>query len=104
MTYIRAESAQVDAWERVGNKGWNWDSLWPYYLKSERFETPTEAQRAAGGSYNDSYHGRKGPVNVAYQYGPHNGSFASSVNQTWQQLGVPLNEDVNGGSLRGFFV
>ncbi|KAL4739350.1 hypothetical protein BDV11DRAFT_215274 [Aspergillus similis] len=104
MTYIRAEYAQIDAWERVGNEGWNWDNLWPYHLKSEQFEVPTEAQLAAGASYIDSYHGRKGPVNVAYQYGLHNGSFASLVNQMWQQFGVPLNEDVNGGSLRGFFV
>ncbi|KAL4813316.1 hypothetical protein BDW67DRAFT_192934 [Aspergillus spinulosporus] len=104
MTYIRAEKAQINAWERVGNEGWNWDSLWPYHLKSEQFETPTEAQLAAGASYVDSYHGRKGPVNVAYQYGLHNGSFASLVNQTWQKFGVSLNEDVNGGSLRGFFV
>ncbi|KAL3435059.1 hypothetical protein BDV09DRAFT_195233 [Aspergillus tetrazonus] len=66
--------------------------------------TINEAQRAAGASYVDSYHGRKGPVNVAYQHGLCNGSFASLVKQTWQQFGVPLNEDVNGGSLRGFFV
>ncbi|KAL4760955.1 GMC family oxidoreductase [Aspergillus foveolatus] len=61
MAYIRAESAQIDARERVGNEGWNCDSLWPYHLKSERFETPTEVQLAAGASYVDSYHGRKGP-------------------------------------------
>jgi choline dehydrogenase len=104
MTYIGAESAQIDAWEPVGNEGWNWDSLWPYHLKSERFEAPTEAQLAAGASYVDSYHGRKGPVNVAYQYGLHNGSFASLVYRTWQQFGVPLNGVVNGATMRGFFV
>ncbi|KAL2869391.1 GMC family oxidoreductase [Aspergillus lucknowensis] len=104
MTYIRAEDAQIDAWERVGNDGWNWENLWPYHLKSEHFETPTQAQLAAGASYEDVYHGRNGPLSVAYQYGLHNGSFASLVNETWQQFGIPLNEDVNGGSLRGFFV
>ncbi|KAL5332470.1 hypothetical protein BJX70DRAFT_130147 [Aspergillus crustosus] len=104
MTYIRAESTQIDAWETVGNRGWNWASLWPYHLKSEHFETPTQAQLEAGASYVESYHGRTGPVKVAYQYGLHNGSFAAHVNQTWQTLGMPFNSDVSGGNLRGFFV
>ncbi|KAL4876305.1 hypothetical protein BJY04DRAFT_210719 [Aspergillus karnatakaensis] len=104
MTYIRAEAAQIDAWETIRNAGWNWSTLWPYHLKSETFSTPTIAQLAAGASYIDSYHGRNGPLNVAYQYGLHNGTFASLVNETWQNLGMPFNQDASGGSLRGFFV
>jgi choline dehydrogenase-like flavoprotein len=65
MTYIRAEDAQIDAWQRVGNAGWNWSSLWPYHLKCEQFEPPTLAQLAAGASYAESYHSQTGPVNVA---------------------------------------
>ncbi|KAL4871190.1 hypothetical protein BDV12DRAFT_194553 [Aspergillus spectabilis] len=103
MTYIRAEDAQIDAWERVGNTGWNWTSLWPYHLKSEQFGSPSQAQLAVGASYMESYHGRTGPVNVAYQYGLHNGSFASLVNHAWQNLGMSFNPDVSGGNLRGFF-
>lgn len=107
MTYIRAEKAQLDAWETLGNRDWTWDTLWPYHLKSEEFETPTPAQVfSAGASYLNAYHGRDGPVNVAYQYGLQNGSFVCLVNSTWQNLveGVDWNPDVNGGSLRGFFV
>ncbi|KAL4806565.1 hypothetical protein BDV18DRAFT_159737 [Aspergillus unguis] len=104
MTYIRPAKQQLDAWETLGNPGWNWGNLWPYHLKSEIFSPPTHAQVAAGASYIDSYHGRTGPVNVAYQYGLQNGSFAAVVNETWRNLDVPLNEDVNGGDLRGFFV
>ncbi|KAL2810791.1 hypothetical protein BDW59DRAFT_177116 [Aspergillus cavernicola] len=33
-----------------------------------------------------------------------NALFASLVNQTWQQFGVPFNPDISGGNLRGFFV
>ncbi|KAL4970547.1 GMC family oxidoreductase [Aspergillus stella-maris] len=104
MTYIRPAKAQLDAWEILGNEGWNWNSLWPYHLSSEDFTPPTEAQIAAGASKDLSYHGYTGPVHVAYQYGLHNGSFASLVNETWKNLGVEFNEDVNGGDLRGFFV
>jgi choline dehydrogenase len=104
MTYIRAEKAQIDAWETLGNKGWSWGSLWPYHLKSERYETPTKAQMDAGASYVDAYHGRDGPLNVAYQYGLQNGSFASLAKQTWETFGMPFNKDVNGGNVRGFSV
>ncbi|RDW89984.1 GMC family oxidoreductase [Aspergillus mulundensis] len=104
MTYIRAEASQIDAWETAGNENWTWASLWPYHLKSESFSPPTPAQTAAGASFIDSYHGDSGPVQVSYQYGLQNGSFASRVKQTWQNLDVPFNPDVNGGVLRGFFV
>ncbi|KAL2837572.1 glucose-methanol-choline oxidoreductase [Aspergillus pseudoustus] len=107
MTYIRPSSTQITAWATsLGNDGWTWDNLWPYFLKSESFTTPTKAQLTSGGaSYIDAYHGRRGPVNVAYQYALQNGSFAAIVNATWQKaLGIPFNPDVNGGELRGFFV
>ncbi|KAL4937313.1 hypothetical protein BDV06DRAFT_215985 [Aspergillus oleicola] len=104
MTFIRPATAQLDAWEILGNKGWTWNALWPYHLSSESFTPPDSAQIAAGASYNPSYHGYTGPVHVAYQYGLHNGSFVSLVNETWKNLGVDFNKDVNGGDLRGFFV
>ncbi|KAL4914900.1 hypothetical protein BDW62DRAFT_219745 [Aspergillus aurantiobrunneus] len=104
MTYIRPEKAQLNAWETLGNGGWTWDTLWPYHLKGEQFLPPTRAQVAAGASYIDAYHGCSGPVSVGYQYGLQNGSFATTVNETWRAFGVPLNLDVNGGHLRGFFV
>ncbi|KAJ0420560.1 hypothetical protein BJY00DRAFT_284080 [Aspergillus carlsbadensis] len=106
MTYIRPESSQIDAWATsLKSPGWSWLNLWPYYLKSESFTPPTNAQITAGGaSYNPAYHGHTGPVNVGYQYGLLNGTLASLANETWQALGVPFNRDPNGGDLRGFFV
>jgi choline dehydrogenase-like flavoprotein len=44
MTYIRAQKAQIDAWEAIGNPGWNWDALLPYYKKAEGFILPISAQ------------------------------------------------------------
>ncbi|KAL3444719.1 GMC oxidoreductase [Aspergillus insuetus] len=106
MTYIRPQATQIDAWcASLQNPGWDWESLWPYYLKSESFTAPSPAQMTAGGaSYNPAYHGHNGPVNVGYQYGLLNGTFVSLVNDTWNALGVPFNADPNGGGLRGFFV
>ena len=105
MTYIRAEKAQIDAWELVGNEGWNWESLYPYYLKSEHFDNATEHQLSIdGASFVGKYHGLEGPLHVGYPIELNNGSFHTTVNATVQALGIPFNPDVNGGHVRGFTV
>jgi choline dehydrogenase len=104
MTYIRSQKREIDTWEALGNKGWNWDSLYPYYLKSERFQIPTKAQAVAGASYVKEYHGWKGPMKVGYPYRLLNGSFPSLVRETWKRLGMFQNPDANGGDLHGFSV
>jgi choline dehydrogenase len=62
MTYIRAQKAQIDAWEPIGNPGWNWDALLPYYKKVEGSILPTSAQDDDGHSYDLVQHGDAGPL------------------------------------------
>ncbi|RAL05397.1 GMC family oxidoreductase [Aspergillus ibericus CBS 121593] len=104
LTYIRAQNAHIDAWETLGNEGWNWSTLFPYYRKSEAFQIPTPAQTDAGASYIPDYHGYTGPVNVGYPLEMPNGSLASLVNITWRNLGYEFNPDPNGGYVDGFSV
>ncbi|KAF2029932.1 alcohol oxidase [Setomelanomma holmii] len=37
MTWDRTSVAELNAWEKLGNKGWNWKSLYPAMLKVETF-------------------------------------------------------------------
>lgn len=104
MTYIRAQKAQIDSWETIGNPGWNWESLLPYYKKSEHFDAPTIAQLAAGASYEAANHGVDGPLIVGYPSQMQNGSLHSQVQQSWAALGMPRNIDPNGGAVRGFSI
>jgi len=62
MTYVRAEKAQIDAWEQIGNPGWTWDGLFPYYKKQEDFDYPTRAQLSAGASYVATDRGENGSI------------------------------------------
>lgn len=102
MTYLRAENVQIDAWEPLGNPGWNWASLYPYYKKSEHFIPPTPSQVANGAAYNPNFHGFDGHLAVGWQYAsPENGSITTVINETWVALGVPYSEDTNGGHMRG---
>jgi choline dehydrogenase len=102
MTYIRGDTAQFDAWEDLGNPGWNWATLFPYYKKSEKYTVPSDTQLAAGATFEYQYHGFDGHVHVGYPLALVNGSFAPMVIQTWEGLSLPHNPDLNSGDVRGF--
>lgn len=104
MSYTRAEDVQIDNWEAVGNKGWNWETLFQYYKKSEGFQVPTEEQIAQGADYNASYHGLNGPLKVGWPTSITNRSFFPVLQQTFEKLGVQYNPDANGGKMVGFTV
>jgi choline dehydrogenase-like flavoprotein len=104
MTYVRAEKSQIDSRGAIENQGWSWDELFPYYKKSEDFTIPTAKVLAAGGSYIPGYHGDSGPLKVGYYIDLLEGDFPKTVETTWQNIGIPHNQDVNGGHVRGFTV
>lgn len=102
MNYLRAQISQIDSWETLGNDGWNWTTLWPYYLKHENFEVPADWQIADGASYNPAYHGTDGPLKVGYVNGLSNSTIFESWNSTITASGIPYEADLNGGSMVGF--
>jgi choline dehydrogenase-like flavoprotein len=40
MLYDRAAAGDYDAWEALGNKGWGWEGMFPYFKKSTEFIEP----------------------------------------------------------------
>lgn len=42
MVFDRGAKADYDAWEELGNPGWGWDGLFPYFKKSATFTPPSE--------------------------------------------------------------
>ncbi|KAE9965739.1 hypothetical protein BLS_007428 [Venturia inaequalis] len=103
MTYMRAESSQIDVWRKVGNS-LSWDSLLHYYKKSERFEKPTEAQISTGASYLPGFHGTDGPLAVSWPTNMVGNNFSSVLNASFKAIGLPWNGDANRGYMRGFNV
>ena len=88
MIYIRGHKADYDGWAELGNEGWSYDDVLPYFKKSEH--------REAGA---DDYHGQGGPLNVAPVKSP------GSVNQMFldacAELQLPKNDDFNGETQEG---
>lgn len=101
MTYTRAQNVQIDSWGLVGNRDWNWQNLLPYYKKSEGFQVPTPDQVSHGADYYISYHGENGPLKVGWPTSVTNSEVLPVLDQTFTQLGVPYNRDVNGGYMVG---
>jgi choline dehydrogenase len=102
LNYIRADAAQIDAWEALGAVGWNWASLWPYYNRSERFVPPTAEQQARGATYREEFHGKKGEVEVGWLENLGDEEFYNAVKDTWALFDVQPRDDANGGILGGF--
>ncbi|KAF2725233.1 GMC oxidoreductase [Polychaeton citri CBS 116435] len=105
LSYARAQVAQIDAWEKLGNDGWNWDSLFPYYKKSESFQIPDAARAEAGHmTWVVEDHGLNGPLKTGWAYTQANTSVPVTLNTTLQNLGLEWNPDINSGYMNGFSV
>ncbi len=88
MIYIRGHRLDYDEWRDLGNAGWGYDGVLPYFKKSENNER-----------FVDEYHGSGGPLNVADQT-QHNQLTRAFVRSA-QQAGIPYTPDHNGAKQEG---
>ena len=89
MVYIRGQQQDYDDWRDLGNPGWGYQDLLPYFKKSETFSD--------GGN---QYRGDSGPLyvnNVSDQYHPLCQTFFTAA----QQHGIGYNPDFNGETQEG---
>lgn len=66
--WIPPSAAVVDAWESMGNPGWNWSTLAPYYRKSHTLILPDPEISAHLGLrwVDEQVKGKNGPVQVSF--------------------------------------
>ena len=86
--YVRGQSKDFDHWAELGNQGWSYKEVLPYFIKSE--------DRSTG---KDSYHGVGGPQHVSDVLERH--PLCDLFVQGAQDLGVRVNPDYNGESQEG---
>jgi choline dehydrogenase len=99
--YIRGHPTQYDAWEELGNAGWNWDSLFSYGKQLEHLVVPNAAQAAAGAKYVAQDHGFKGPLTISFPFDMSNSSFYAKITKTFKSLGLGAINDVDGPDPHG---
>ncbi len=88
MIYTRGHRADYDRWAALGNPGWSYADVLPYFLKSENNET-----------IHDSFHGRGGPLNVADSRTDN--PFPKRFLDAARQAQLPITADFNGARQEG---
>lgn len=88
MCYIRGVAGDYDDWAAQGANGWDWNSVLPYFRKSE-----------GNGRGADAFHGADGPLSVSdLRYtNPLSQAFIDAA----QQIGLAHNPDFNGAEQQG---
>ncbi len=88
LIYIRGQREDYDHWAALGNSGWSYDEVLPYFIKSER------NQRGP-----DAFHGANGPLSVSDIGDRHPliEAFIGGAND----IGVPRTDDFNGAAQEG---
>ncbi len=49
MIYMRGQKSDYDHWAALGNKGWSWDEVLPYFKRTEDYQHGADELHGAGG-------------------------------------------------------
>ena len=88
----RGSPLDYDEWEELGAKGWNWESVLPYFRK---LESDQDIQ--------DEYHGTDGPILIRRVPEAHWPGFTRAVADVLTESGLKRVEDQNGHFEDGWF-
>jgi choline dehydrogenase len=88
MAYVRGNPHDFDAWAALGNKGWSYNDVLPYFKKSEHHEV-----------FAEPFHNQKGPLHVSFAKCP--SPLTKNFVDACVECGIPYNEDYNGNTQFG---
>ena len=89
MAYVRGNRHDFDHWQALGNEGWSYADVLPYFKKAENRERGASAYRGVGG-----------PLNVVEL--PALNPLTEAFIAAGEELGWSRNDDSNGASQEGF--
>lgn len=88
LLYVRGQKEDYDRWAELGNNGWSYSEVLPYFKKSE------DQERGAS-----TYHGVNGPLKVSDLRLRR--PIAEYFIEGAKDIGIPYNEDYNGATQEG---
>ena len=91
MIYTRGHSSDYDHWRQLGNPGWSYDDVLPYFKRAENYE----------GDGDSEFHGKNGPLNVK-KSDRDDDILLDKFVEAGAQAGFPLTNDFNGKQQEGF--
>lgn len=97
MAVLYPSKALVDAWGALGNEGWSWEDLEPYYKKFRTIQPPSqEVKEALGLGYlDDDLTTVGGPIQVSYPV------FPDLMSKTWMDVFDTLGKRLFGSYMTG---
>ncbi|MCZ6503215.1 MAG: choline dehydrogenase [Gammaproteobacteria bacterium] len=91
LVYIRGNAWDYDHWGQLGNRGWSYESVLPYFKRAENFS----------GAGDGEYHGTDGPL-VVKKSDRRDDVLLDKFVEAGAQAGFPLTNDFNGRQQEGF--
>ena len=91
MIFVRGQAMDYDTWGQLGNRGWNYREVLPFFQKMESYDSGEE-----------EYRGRTGPLKVTEI--PEVEPLYQAILDAGQQAGLPFNPDYNGASQEGIAI
>lgn len=88
MIYMRGQKEDYDYWKSLGNDGWGFDDVLPYFKKAENNEV-----------FHNEWHGQGGPLNVSNSRSNH--PINEALLKACMQEGIPFIDDFNGPTQEG---
>src|SRR5215470_2666456 len=89
MAFVRGQAQDFDTWAQMGNRGWGYEEVLPYFKRMESYE----------GGGDDRYRGREGPLRVTDP--PPSEPIFQALIKAAAQVGIRHNPDYNGASQEG---
>ena len=86
--YVRGQARDFDTWAQLGNPGWSYDEVLPYFRRSEDRSSGADAFHGVGGPQHVSDINERHPICEAFIAGA-------------ESLGIPRNPDYNGAKQEG---
>jgi len=88
LIYVRGQPEDYDHWAALGNRGWGWNDVLPYFMRSEH--------NTRGAS---EFHGADGPLWSSDIEEKH--ELMEAIIRGANELGIPRNDDFNAGNQEG---
>ncbi|EKB47453.1 Alcohol dehydrogenase [Cecembia lonarensis LW9] len=88
MAYVRGNKEDFNEWASLGNEGWAYKDVLPYFIKSENNQ-----------DFEGEFYGKEGPLHVSYSRQPH--PLGHVFIQACVENGIPHNEEYNGANQLG---
>lgn len=106
LMYVRGSRGDYDGWESLGNKGWGWDDMVPYFKKHQCLDPaekqPPNKQFMPNGAL-EKYHGSDGPIHTSFNdhYEPFEHDFCEAAYEVGGKERTLV--DAWGGDHMGFY-